>query len=101
MFIYNVTFNLEKDLLKDWNSWVRQRYIPYAMESKCFTKSQLMKIHTDHDQETLTFCCQLSSDTPEGIHVFCSHKEELIISEMFNKFGEKCLIFPTVLEFLD
>ena len=97
MHIYNVTFNVEVTSFGECYKWVNEKFIPYV-ESENLKKTVILQVHSKHSPGTHTFSVQFEAKKKMDILAFQYKKEKGVIADINSKFGEKCILFSTILE---
>ena len=100
MYIYNITFNVEPEIEKEWLDYIKQQFIPKMLKSGLLNKSITSKIKVDEAQGT-SYSIQFMADNQEKLKTFI--KEELypILNELHLKFSPKMVYFATELDVID
>lgn len=98
MTIINQTFIVEEDVLQQWLEWIKQEYIPDALNSGMFTAFKILKVTTPSIDPGNTFALQLTvheNILASGLETSYFVKKDAMTQI---KFGEKVLFFRTLLE---
>ena len=69
MILYNITYNIEKDIESDWLEWIKTVYLPKIMASGYFTSVRLYKLLKVEDVGT-TYSIQFMSENLDKIQEF-------------------------------
>ena len=94
-YIYNLTYHIEEEVYPLWQEWITSRLEPLLRQSKC-SAAKLLQIHTDA-LGSKAFGVQYEAEKEEDIVHFQEVVEALHRKELFLQFGEKVLIFGTLL----
>lgn len=97
-FIYNLTFNLETSIENEWKKWFEEDFLTILSRESKLVKRNTYKVLADHSPGTVTFSTQLEATSIMEIQLFKLNAEQHLLQELHKKFGEKCLLFPTILE---
>ena len=100
MILYNITYNIEKDIETDWIDWIRAVHIPKIMETGFFSSVRLFRL-LNVDDEGSTYSVQLMSDTIEQIQEFLDNSAHTLANEHNFRYRNKHVAFQTVLQELD
>ena len=100
MILYNITYNIEKDIEADWIDWIRAVHIPKIMDTGYFSSVRLFRL-LNVDDEGSTYSVQLMSDTIEQIQEFLDKSAYTIADEHNSRYKNKHVAFQTVLQELD
>jgi hypothetical protein len=97
MHIYNVTVNVENNILNDWLSWMKQTHIPEVMATGMFLSCQINKVLVEEEQGE-TYAIQYSAKDLQSIRLY----QELYGPELQQKtrarYGDKLVAFRTLME---
>lgn len=100
MILYNITYNIEKDIEIDWIDWIRAVHIPKIMDTGYFSSVRLFRL-LNVDDEGSTYSVQLMSDTIEQIQEFLDNSAHTLANEHNFRYRNKHVAFQTVLQELD
>jgi hypothetical protein len=100
MFLYNITYNIEREIESDWLEWMKTIHIPKIMDTGYFISVQLFKLLNIEDAGT-TYSLQFMSDTLEKIQDFLENSAQLLAEEHNNRYKNKHVAFRTVLQEMD
>ena len=94
-YIYTLTYHIEEEVYPLWQEWIASRLEPLLRQSKC-SAAKLLQIHTDA-LGSKAFGVQYEAEKEEDIVHFQEVVEAPHRKELFLQFGEKVLIFGTLL----
>jgi len=97
MILYNITYNIEKDIESDWLDWMKIVHIPKMMTTGYFSSVRLYKLLNIEDEGS-TFSLQFMSDSLEKIQRFLEKSAQLLAEEHNNRYKNKHVAFRTVLQ---
>jgi hypothetical protein len=100
MYIYNVTVNVEKEIISEWIVWMKEVHIPEVLETGMFVSCQLNKVMVEEEQGE-TFAVQYTAKELENIRLYQEMYAPALQKETLNKFGQKCVAFRTILEVME
>jgi hypothetical protein len=98
MILYNVTYNLEKDIINDWLGWMKTVHIPKVMATGYFSSVRLFELLSKEEEEGITFSLQFMTDTIQNIQEFLEHSARLLAEEHNMRYKNKHVAFRTVLQ---
>jgi hypothetical protein len=58
MIIYNITTHVEHSIHEAWLTWMKEIHIPEVMQTKCFTKFQMIRMLEVDETEGPTYAIQ-------------------------------------------
>ncbi len=97
MYIYNITFVIEKSIEKEWLKYIRQVFIPKIISSKIITSYLLSRVINNEIPES-SFSIQFETDSKQSLDIFLKNEMPEIISKIHQKFSPRMLYFATELE---
>ena len=101
MILYNTTFCIEITSIDQFRDWLSVFYLPLIRQSGYFEEYKLLKVHHQQDPELVNYSCQLTTNTMHDGQLFKLEFEEKIANHLQATFGEKCLLFSTMLELVE
>ena len=51
MMLYNVSVSIDPSIESDWVCWMQECHIPEVLQTKCFSKCVLSKVHGNEAEE--------------------------------------------------
>lgn len=96
MDILNITFNVENSIVPNWKTFMAQVFIPYANVQEKFAGHNYYKVMVE-DPNAETFSYQLIAKNEGIIDSFIAEIFPALVREMTQLFGDKVLLFHTVL----
>ena len=101
MLIYNITLKTDWAIQPQWLAWMKETYINVIMESRCFTKHQLVRLLEIEEDEGPTYALQLYAVNREKyswyIENFLPENEALV----YETWKGNVLFFSTLMEVVD
>ncbi len=99
MIIYNVTINVEEDVLQEWLKWMKETHIPDVMRTGLFLDHNFSRLITRQDDETgATYVVQYLCESMEQYEKYQAEFAYALQKESQNKFGGKFIAFRTLME---
>ncbi len=97
MLIYNVTIQLDQEIVTDWLEWMQQTHIPEVMDTGLFTEYQLLRL-MDDKPEVCTYAVQYLCPGLDELAVYqADHAPALQLSHR-ERYEGKFVAFRTLLE---
>ena len=97
MVIYNVTVNVDEDVLSQWLKWMSEKHIPDVMKTGLFKECKLSKILAE-EAGGKSYSVQYLLENWDNYHDYQSKYASKLQKEHIDKFGNKCVAFRTLLE---
>ncbi|GHM99894.1 hypothetical protein WSM22_13840 [Cytophagales bacterium WSM2-2] len=97
-FLYNVTFGIDKEIEQEWFAWIKQYYLPKAMESGAFTTYKIYKVLTHEDEGSISYSIQYFSDSIEKIVHYLNNDGKVLVEEHRQRFKDRHVAFNTLLQ---
>jgi len=97
MYVINQTFNFETWLEAEWNTWIRDTYVPAMLSHPDFVKSKVFKIISVENSGEVTMAVQFEVSTmvPIGAALDTFSVYNKRIKE---RFSDRVLFFTTLLK---
>ncbi|MCG8477168.1 MAG: DUF4286 family protein [Cytophagales bacterium] len=97
MILYNITYNIEKDIQKEWTSYMKNEYIPLFLQSGEIKSHKFLRLMKEDENEGETFALQFFGNSLEDIEN-CMVDLVHAINAQSERFGQKQVSFATLLE---
>ena len=98
MFIYNVTSKINWPIHDAWIEWMSNEHVPAILETHCFKHFQLLKLHEHDDSEGPTYIAQYFAESKAQYNRYIELFATKFRQEGITKWGNNCIVFPTLLE---
>ena len=98
MFIYNVTTNISWNILEAWLVWMKQEHMPALLNTNCFTRCQLLKLHEQDEEEGATYVAQYFTESEALYNRFIEVYADEMRKEYADKWQDNYIAFRTLLE---
>ena len=97
-FLYNVTVGVDKDIELEWLQWMREYYLPKAMNSGAFMEYKIYKVLTHEDEGSVSYSIQYFSSAIEKIVFFLNNDGKILVEELRTRFKDRHVVFNTLLQ---
>lgn len=101
MLIFNTTFLVADTALEAWYKWIPEQYIPFMLQFKPFSKPQVARVITSHEQEGTSFSVQFHIRDMETLGIWNGRFGKALQENCAHEFGSEVIFFTTVLELLN
>ncbi|MEO8711436.1 MAG: DUF4286 family protein [Parafilimonas sp.] len=101
MFIYNVTTKVNWSIHDAWLEWMQQEHIPALIETNCFVRSQLLKLHEQDDEEGPTYVIQYFAESKALYNRYIELYADQLRKEYAGKWRDNFIAFRTLLEVVE
>ena len=98
IFLYNVTIGVDKEIEMEWLQWMKDYYLPRAMQSGAFLEHRIYKVLTHEDENSVSYSVQYFSDAIEKIVQYLNNDGKVLLEELRNRYKEKHVVFNTLLQ---
>lgn len=99
MIIYNVTCNVENEILQDWLKWMVDVHIPDVMQTGFFLEANINKVISSNDDGT-TYAISYSCESMKKLHQYQIKFSSELQKKHIERYGEKVVSFRTILELI-
>jgi len=98
MFIYNVTTKIGWNINDAWIVWMMQEHMPALINTNCFIRYQLLKLHEQDDDEGPTYVAQYFTESKALYNRYIELYADKLLKETINKWGDNFISFRTLLD---
>ena len=98
MLLYNVTVGIDKDIESEWLAWVKDYYLPKAMQTQAFTDYKIYKVLTHEDDGSVSYSIQYFSNAIEKIVDYLNNEGKILVEEHRMRFKDRHVVFNTLLQ---
>ena len=98
MIIYNVTTHVDHSIHETWLAWMKETHIPEVMQTKCFTKYQLVKLLEADETEGVTYAAQYYADSKADYNRFIELHATALRQSIIEKWGDKIVAFRSLMQ---
>lgn len=98
MFIYNITFNVEEDIEKDWLHWMKDVHIPEILASDKFVGHRILRIIDVQAETGVSYAVQFEAKSLKNIQHYVSRHAPDLQKKTYDRYGQKIVAFRTVME---
>ena len=97
MLIYNVTIQLDQEIVADWLDWMQQTHIPEVMETGHFQEYQLLRL-MDDKPEVSTYAVQYLCRGMDQLALYQANHAPALQASHRDRYEGKFVAFRTLLE---
>jgi len=101
MIIFNTTFHVYEPIADSFKSWVRDTYIPKALETDGISAPEFARILIDVQEGYVSFAVQFKAESLDVAVKWHDGDGAELRHELSLKFGDKVLFFTTYMESLE
>ena len=98
MILYNITFNIEREIEAVWLNWLRQNYFTYVLGTDLFFDVKLFRLLNETENDGITYSVQFFTDSLEKANIYLEKYAKRIVDEHNETFKYKHVSFMTLLE---
>ena len=98
MLLYNVTVGVDKEIESEWLAWMKQYYLPKAMQTNAFLEYRIYKVLTHEDENSVSYSIQYFSDAIEKIVAYLNNEGKALVEEHRSRFKDRHVVFNTLLQ---
>ena len=98
MLLYNVTVGVDKEIESEWLAWMKEYYLPKAMQTNAFLEYKIYKILTHEDENSVSYSIQYFSDAIEKIVSYLNNEGKILVEEHRSRFKDRHVVFNTLLQ---
>jgi hypothetical protein len=98
MLLYNVTVGIDKEIEPEWLMWIKEYYLPKAMQTNAFIGYKIYKVLTHEDESSVSYSIQYFSDAIEKIVAYLNNDGKILVEEHRERFKGRHVVFNTLLQ---
>ena len=100
MFLYNITYNIDRDIDEHWLVWMKQVHLPKVMATGYFSNYKFYRLLNVKD-EGLTYSAQFFLTDLKKLEDYLEKEAPILMEEHNQRFRYKHVAFRTVLQELE
>jgi hypothetical protein len=97
--LYNVTVSIDPSIETDWVHWMQNVHIPSVLQTKCFTKCVLSKVHGNEAGEC-TFSVLYWALSKQDFEQYLSTHASALQMEHSARYEGKFVAFRTTMDLI-
>lgn len=101
MIIYNTTFHIQKEIVAECLEYLKNTYIPNAIEGKLLSEPCLRRILHSEDEEGENYSVQFNTKDMNTLNKWIQSEGAALQQELVKRYKEKIVGFSTLLEDID
>ena len=99
MILYNVTLNVDSEILEEWLKWMKEVHLPEVMATNKFNQFAMYKIQNHNpDDSGNNYSVQYHADSLQEYDDYVTNFGPALKQKTIEKFGDKIIAFRTLLE---
>ena len=98
MLIFNTTFHVDSDICDVYQSFMKQIYIPQAINNGFLHEPRFVSIRSQHGEHGVSFSLQFRVKNNETLDLWLSSDGQLLQQHLVHKFGNKVTGFITLMD---
>ncbi len=101
MYLYNVTVNLDNDIVNDWLEWMQSKHIPDVLATGHFHSYKIAKLlEPDSEPNTTTFMVQYELKSLENLQIYRDTAMPQLQKDHNERYGKKFVAFRSVIQII-
>lgn len=97
MYVYNITFNIEPNVIENWKIWFEEVFVIEVKNANFHERLEAFEVLSQHNTGH-TFTLQLYINNNPSFSQFETKRLPILKEELQKLFGEKVLVFESVLK---
>jgi hypothetical protein len=98
MILYNLTVNIDKEAEKEWLQWMKQTHIPDVLNTGMFIENKFYRILHDAEDGSINYSVQYFAESIDNVLEYQKKYAPKLQQDSIDRFGEKFVVFRTLLE---
>ena len=100
MIIYNVTLQVENDIVDAWVHWMKSEHMGELMSTGLFTDCRLCRLLEQDEAEGVTYTAQYFCNSIGEYNTYIDKYAQEFREKAFKLFGGKFVAFRTIMEII-
>jgi hypothetical protein len=101
MLIYTTTYLVPDQVHNTWLNWVKEHHIPFMLGTTYFSKPQVTRIITDHQEDGTSFAVQFHVQDIHTLEKWNQKFGDTFQEDFSQQFGTVVVFFSTILELIE
>ncbi len=101
MILYNVTITIEPEIHDAWLDWMRNQHLHAVMATGMFLERRLSRLLLPDNPDQITYSAQYLCADMEKLERYRRDFAPALQQDGINRFGNRMLIFRTIMEVVD
>jgi hypothetical protein len=98
MVIYNVTVGIDRDIEKEWLSWMKGKHIPDVMNCGIFSDYNIFKVLSHGEEATVSYSIQYHATSVDDVSRYLEKFAPPLVEEHRKRYKDKHVAFRSLLE---
>jgi hypothetical protein len=98
MILYNITYNIDKEIDNEWVNWLRDYYLPEVMGGGQFVQYKVYRLLKTEDDGSINYALQFFCESIESLNDFLENRAPALSQQLMEKFRHRHVAFMTVLQ---
>jgi hypothetical protein len=98
MIIYNETTHVEQSIHEAWLTWMKEIHIPEVMQTKCFTKFQIIRMLEVDETEGVTYAIQYYAENKADYNRYMELYAPAFRKSIMEIWDDKIIPFCSLME---
>lgn len=98
MIVYNTTFHIDNGVLEEGLTFLKEVYLPRAIESGFLLNPLLRRVLNTAEDEGMSFSVQFHVKNADTLNFWLENHGNILHQELVDRFGQKIAGFTTLLE---
>lgn len=101
MVVYNITIQVEWNIIKDWLTWQKEEHIPEIMSTQLFDDYKMFRLLEQEDLDSATFIVQYFTSSTERLRKYLDEFAPLMRQKAFARWGNQFIAHHTHMSLLE
>lgn len=101
MIIFNTTYHVDDRVLADFITYLREEFVPKAIQDKEMTNPRLTRVMTHEPQEGSSLALQFEIRELEKLDEWYEEIGDSLNEDMIARFGSQVVGFSTLMELIE
>lgn len=98
MVIYNVTVGIDRDIEREWLSWMKGEHIPKVMNCGIFSDYNIFKVLSHEEEATVSYSIQYRANSVDDVSNYLENFAPPLVEEHRERYKDRHVAFRSLLE---
>lgn len=98
MVIYNVTVGIDRDIEREWLSWMKGEHIPKVMNCGIFSDYNIFKVLSHEEEATVSYSIQYHANTVDDVSNYLENFAPPLVKEHKERYKNRHVAFRSLLQ---
>lgn len=98
MVLYNVTIKVDKDIVDEWVSWMKDEHMPELLQTGLFTDAKLFRLLEVDEEDGITYSAQYFCKNMADYDSYIDNHAADMRAKGIARYGDRFVAFRTIMQ---